>query len=799
MKKTVIFDGQVFQTAAWDRGMGKYSLCMLEEMVRRWDKKQRAYLIFNSQYPLSDEALKAVDALLPGVKKVFLDLEIPTVQEHQFDTVEVLNKTSRNEEILSDFITSLKLPKTAPSPEFVILSLFLDEVCAAFPKNATNTLLCYDLIPLIFSDRYSRNENYSYYLARLPIILKADKLLAISQTVADDLAMYLGVAPERITNIQGAPVKRADVSSTVPEALPEGTRYILMTSGNDARKNNINAARGFEEYVASTGRMDLRLVITSNFDEYAQDEIEAFSDHLIFTGNVSEGELKWLYEHADAIMFVPEYEGLGLPILEAVEFAKPVVCSSIGAFREMSETAFYYADHQDPSDIAQALGRALSEDDWVRRQGEYPSILRRYTWRRTAQLALDVLEADAVPKPEVVKLKLAVLAPSPRGYSAIGKVVQQMHASLAEYFDVDYYLEKGLGNHDPFRQDFLEYATNVYDAVEFNADAYAKYDAVLYHIGNSEYHARTIQNALYLPGYVIIHDTKLPEIFKLINQLGLMRDDRYVAEGELDKRSGVKHTAYLSTIIGAQRGVIVHSEFARGAAQESASLTAMPVPIKKINLPTGSSKLGKVSRGGRLSVGMAGVIHEGKGLRLLEGLTAREEFGNITFSIFGVPVASEEVIKRLQDNERIHIATNLTDREFQDEITKLDILVNYREEYRGETSLSTIEAMRMGVVPIVRNVGWYAELPDTVAIKLDDSKDIDEVLSKVIRGEIDIASMSKKAMSYIATKHSYDAYSSQLHEFITQQAKADSQLTGYLKAGQVEDALRTLDANVPRM
>lgn len=799
MKKVMIFDGQVFQTAAWDRGMGKYSLCMLEEMTRQWDKKQQAYLIFNSQCSLSDEALKTIETLLPGVKKVFLDLELPTIREHQFDTEEVLYKTSHNEEILSDFVSSLQLPITAPQPEFVILSLFLDEVCAAFPKNTTNTLLCYDLIPLIFSDRYSRNENYSYYLARLPIVLKADKILAISQTVADDLVMYLGVAPGRIANIQGAPVKRADVPSAIPDAIPEGVRYILMTSGNDARKNNINAVRGFEEYVAGTGRTDLHLVITSSFDEYAQGEIKAFSDRLVFTGNVSENELKWLYENAQAVMFVPEYEGLGLPILEAVEFAKPVVCSSIGAFREMSETAFYYADHKNPSDIAEALGRALSSDDWVRRQSEYPSILRRYTWRRTAQLALGVLESEAVAKAEVARPRLAVLAPSPKGYSAIGKVVQQMHASLAEYFDVDYYLERGLGNHDPFRQDFLEYATNVYDAVEFNADAYTAYDAVLYHIGNSEFHARTIHNALYLPGYVIVHDTKLPEVFKLINQLGLMRDDRYIAEGTLDKLSGVKRTEYLSTILGAQNGVIVHSEFARKAVQENSMLISAPVPVKKLNLPTGSSKLGKVSRNGRLSVGMAGVIHEGKGLRLLEGLTIREEFGNISFSIFGVPVASEEVIERIKNNERIHIATNLTDREFQDEIMKLDILINYREEYRGETSLSTIEAMRTGVVPIVRNVGWYAELPDSVAIKLDDSNDIDKVLGKIIQGEIDISSMSKKAMSYITTKHSYDAYCAQLHEFVTEQMRvSDDRLTRYLKAGQVEDVIRALDANVPR-
>lgn len=793
MKKILIIDGQVFQTSAWDRGMGKYSLAMLEEMAKLWDSDQTNYLIFNTHYSLSDEATRALDIALPNVKRVFLNLHVPANREHEFDAAAMIEKTKKNEEILTEFVASIQPRVNKKEVEYFILSLFLDEVCATFPRNTINTLLFYDLIPLLFAERYSRNENYPYYLARIPLIFRADKIFAISQTVADDLSIHLGVAPERIVNIQGAPIKRRSVEAKVVAGL--SGPYILMVSGNDIRKNNTNAVRGFEEYIASTGRNDLTLVITSHFDERSQAELEAFSDNLYFTGNVSEGQLKWLYENTEVAMFVPEYEGLGLPILEAVEFSKPIVCSSIGAFREMSETAFYYANHQSTSEIASALGRALSGERWRNRLAEYPGILRNYTWRKTAQLVLQASEPVQYQKLPMVKKRLAVIGPTPRGYSAIGKVLQQMHPSLASYFDVDYFLEWGATEHDPIRQDYLGYASNVYNAKEFNADRYASYDAVLYHVGNSEYHINAIKNALYLPGYMIVHDTKLSEIFAMLQGFGYITETRYKAEATLDEKAGSKNVAFLNTLVSNQRGIVVHSRYARKAIREAAAFSDNEIPIKKVNLPTGSSKVSRGNLKGVLSIGMAGVIHEGKGLRLLEDLTSKEEFGNMKFSIFGVSVASKEVMERIERNERIHIATNLTDREFQDEINDLDILVNYREEYRGETSLSTLEAMRAGVVPIVRNVGWYAELPDSVAIKLNDGRDIPVVLQKIHSGEIDIKSMSQRTREYITKNYSYEAYSAQLEEFIAGHTDLISGKINAIKKGDVDYLLQSLTAD----
>lgn len=773
MSSLQILDGQVFQTSAWDRGMGKYSLSLIESIAKLNRQKKvpvKYILIFNDKMTLSPEAKAAIEASAPEFKHVTLSLQVPDIS--RFDTAKMIQQSKENERTLSLYVDSIRTK--SQKVDYMILALFLDEVCAAFPSNATKTLLFYDLIPLLFSERYSKNENYDYYLARIATVLDADRILTISQTVADDLVTQLGIRPERVFNIAGAPIPRVTTEESRPSGVSLDLPYVLMASGNELRKNNINAVRGFEEYVVSTGRTDLRLVVTSTFDDLARDELSAFSPRLIFTGNVTESELRWLYDNSLTVLFVPEYEGLGLPVLEAAEANKPVVCSSIGAFLEMSDTAFYYVDHHDSSSIAEGIGAALAKENWIEKQRVYKELLSTYVWSRTAKLTQAAQETPILSRYTGTKQKLAILAPSPSGYSAIGKVVQQQHATLSEFFDVDYYLEHGTTGRGVERQNYLPYVANVHNVIDFNADMYAQYDHVLYHLGNSEYHIHTIKNALYLPGIAVIHDTSLNEIFAYSHQLGILSDERYSIEKEIDEQSDSTDTALLTSILDRQSAVVVHSRYAKKAL--SRLYTTYDRHIELMMLPTGTPKLQRHTQDATLRIGMAGVIHEGKGIALLEQMTKNELFSNVEFSLFGVPVASRETMDRLASNERITVSTNLSDLEFYDHLALLDVLVNYREEYRGETSLSTLEAMRMGVVPILRNIGWYSELPSSVAIKLDDREEIESVLANILSGKIDIQSMRVKSRNYVAKHHTYYEYAKQLQQLSVSISENDSSL-----------------------
>jgi glycosyltransferase involved in cell wall biosynthesis len=779
----MIFDGQVFQSDAWDRGMGKYSLCLLSAIASSTKHDMR--IIFSDSLPLPDEARAAIENAAPKAKIDFLHLEVP--DPRILGKVDIAAMGVKNARILDEYID-----ETFPSEavDFIILSLFIDRACSVFPTKARKILLFYDLIPLQYSERYGRFEAFkTNYLARFKMILDADLIWTISQTVADDLVSYLGLNAQKIHNINGAPIQRKHQTPKKPSmSIPK--RYLIMPSGNDIRKNNLRAVQGFEEYRQKYNDDNLHLIITSFFDDTTRKELSQYSPNLIFSGNIPEAELKWLYQNATALLFMSEYEGLGLPILEAVEENKPVICSNLTVFNEMSESAFYYADQLDPVSISEAIHGALNDAAWAKKQREYPAILGKYTWAQTAKDALEFL-ANAVPLERVEKRRLAVFAPNPSGYSAIGKVVMQLHPALSEYFTIDYYIEDKRSTNTFSRPSYLPAIANVYKAGQFTAKSYEQYDAVLYHVGNSEYHLETIKNALYLPGFSIMHDTDLTGVYGELKKYGYLHASRVEVEKKLDALLNTKRTAFLSSLVNAQRGVITHSEYAKSAIEEV--MMVKDVPVRKLNLPTGTPSMKKLKIDGRFSIGFAGIIHEIKGLQLVDEIINDREFADARIYIFGVPLVSQEVLERLKSHDNITLATNVTDFEFQNNLANLDVLVNYRNEYHGETSLSCIEAMRMGVVPFVRNVGWFGELPDNVCIKIDDEKQVTKELKKLKNAPHKVVEMSTSARELMKREFSYEKYARELYETISRTKQGvNDEISDLLVNGDSRSAVESL-------
>lgn len=410
--KAIIFDGQVFQTQAWDRGMGKYSLNLLAALFKDNEfKKRDVRLVFSKGLPLLSEARKSIKELCPGIEMDFVDLKLPKVVPGE----DIRPIQRANKKIMSKYVADLEVSK----PDFIILSLLIDDYVAVFPDNTNNILLFYDLIPLQYSDRYGQMWSYANYLRRLKTIFEANIVLTISKTVADDLAVYVGMDSAKIINIDGGPIERGHLKSSVPK-MHIAKKFILMPSGNDLRKNNFRAIQGFEEFRVASGNEDFHLVITSHFDEKTRNKLRGLSEAVTFTGNVTEAELKWLYENTQALLFVSEYEGLGLPILEAAEFNKPIVCSNLTVFNEMSEEAFYYVDQLNPSSIASGLEEAISKKYFSKKQVLYAELIEKYTWANSAHKAIDSIESVKASKKVDKKPRLAVITPNPNGYSAIG-------------------------------------------------------------------------------------------------------------------------------------------------------------------------------------------------------------------------------------------------------------------------------------------------------------------------------------------------------------------------------------------
>lgn len=111
---------------------------------------------------------------------------------------------------------------------------------------------------------------------------------------------------------------------------------------------------------------------------------------------VSEDQLRTLYSEARAFAYLSEYEGFGLTPLEALSVGIPAVLMDTPAGRETCGEAALFVAPGDTAATTRALEQLLFDGSTRDRiLAAAPSVLARYSWPRTANATLAVLEAMA--------------------------------------------------------------------------------------------------------------------------------------------------------------------------------------------------------------------------------------------------------------------------------------------------------------------------------------------------------------------------------------------------------------------
>jgi glycosyltransferase involved in cell wall biosynthesis len=256
-----------------------------------------------------------------------------------------------------------------------------------------NVVVIHDAAVLRRPDWYSRSYA-AWQRTVLPrIARRAAHVLTVSEFSRREIVDLLGVEPERVSVIPGGVGE--DFS---PEADAEAAArahglarpYVLTVASRVARKNlaalepaaRALAAQGVELVAAGGDRPQFS----------AEDGVASVRD----LGAVSEEHLPGLYAGARAFVLPSRYEGFGLTCLEAMASGTPVVASDRGALRETCDGAALLVDPDDEKGIAQAVGRAIS-DEPLREELRAAGLERaaRLTWARSAQAVDDLLASLA--------------------------------------------------------------------------------------------------------------------------------------------------------------------------------------------------------------------------------------------------------------------------------------------------------------------------------------------------------------------------------------------------------------------
>lgn len=266
----------------------------------------------------------------------------------------------------------------------------------------------YDIIPRRFPAEASQNARLMFDALTTLALRCSQQLIAISESARDDFVAAYGVPNGRITvtplaaDARFRPLPAADLAA-LRARYGLSDHYILTLSSNKPHKNLPTLIEAYAHLLAEEGASSGKtpsadLIIAGHWDARypeARATVErlGLGRRVQFLPGVADADLPALYGAATLFVYPSRYEGFGLPPLEALACGLPVVCGGISSLPEVVGDAALLVDPTDPAALAQAMRRVLS-DQALQARLRAAALLQaaRFSWRRTAELTLQVYE-----------------------------------------------------------------------------------------------------------------------------------------------------------------------------------------------------------------------------------------------------------------------------------------------------------------------------------------------------------------------------------------------------------------------
>lgn len=201
-------------------------------------------------------------------------------------------------------------------------------------------------------------------------IAAADHILADSTASKQDLLRFFALSPDRVSVVgagvdpQFQPLPPAALAP-VRQSYGLDWPFVLAVSTLEPRKNFDGLIRAFAAARASA-RFPHHLVIAGGKgwlyeNIFAEVQRQQAADFVHFLGFIPDADLPALYNLADLFAFPSHYEGFGIPILEAMACAAPVLCTATSSLPEVAGEAARLIPTGDEAALAAALAELLTD------------------------------------------------------------------------------------------------------------------------------------------------------------------------------------------------------------------------------------------------------------------------------------------------------------------------------------------------------------------------------------------------------------------------------------------------------
>ena len=330
-------------------------------------------------------------------------------------------------------------------------------------------------------------------------------------------------------------------------------------------------------------------------------------------------------------------------------------------------------------------------------------------------------------------------------------------------------------------------------------------DVALYHVGNdAEAHGWIVEALRRRPGVVTLHDFVLHHL-AMEREAGL--PGRLLAYGVLDNRipplweTRPEEFPLAGEVLGLATGLIVHSHH----VEDRARAAGYEGPVWRIPHPAWPvPPIEPAALDGEPLYGCFGNLNEAKRIPQLLAAFGRVRERRPGARLVLVGGATPRVAS-LDFPEGVTREEYVDERRLWSLMARCDVCVSLRAPTMGETSGSAVRALSLGKPLVVSDVGWFAELPGEVALKVPvDEHEVETITAalELLADEEPRRAMGEAARVLAEREHSLDrvaeAYVAALeeaaggqavHEAVLREVASAAAETGLRETGELAERL----------
>ena len=226
---------------------------------------------------------------------------------------------------------------------------------------------------------------------------RANVITVISEYTKAQVEQHLLPHGKPIHCVYNGVAALSDQPGAIPSALPRDcvAHPFLLYLGVVRKKKNVHVLPAL-----MAGLPQYNLVIAGGVDPEYRTQIQTEIDRyqigarVFFLGEVNDPEKVWLYKNCEAFLFPSLLEGFGIPVIEAMQFGKPVFISNQSSLPEVAGPEAYVWESFDATAMTERFLAGMadfsSDADKKNRLKKHAS---RFSWEKAAREYTNIYKA----------------------------------------------------------------------------------------------------------------------------------------------------------------------------------------------------------------------------------------------------------------------------------------------------------------------------------------------------------------------------------------------------------------------